>query len=97
MEAKRAARAAARGFDLAWVNRQLEEFVARQGDMQASGGAAGWVPGHAAAASGQGRLGASARRCRYWASHTSSWLLAEQHRQAGNTCWWLSLSTRNGG
>lgn len=34
MEAKRAARAAARGFDLAWVNRQLEEFVARQGDMQ---------------------------------------------------------------
>lgn len=35
MEAKRAARAASRGFDLAWVNRQLEEFVARQGDMQA--------------------------------------------------------------
>ncbi|KAL4436842.1 hypothetical protein ABPG75_003981 [Micractinium tetrahymenae] len=37
MEAKRAARAAARGFDLAWVNRQLEEFVARQGDLQAFG------------------------------------------------------------
>jgi len=38
MEAKRAARAAARGFDLPWVNRQLEEFVLRQGDMQVNAG-----------------------------------------------------------
>lgn len=37
MEAKRAARAASRGFDLAWINRQLEEFVARQGDMEVFG------------------------------------------------------------
>ena len=36
-EAKRAARAASRGFDLPWVNRTLAEFVARQGDMQAFG------------------------------------------------------------
>jgi hypothetical protein len=34
MQAKRAARAADRGFDLAWVNRQLEEFVARQVHLQ---------------------------------------------------------------
>lgn len=44
MAAKRAARAAARGFDLAWVNKQLEEFVARQGDMQVCL-AVGWLMG----------------------------------------------------
>ncbi|KAI3425887.1 hypothetical protein D9Q98_007860 [Chlorella vulgaris] len=36
-QAKRAARAAARGFDLTLINSQLEEFVLRQGDTEAFG------------------------------------------------------------
>ncbi|GAB4821153.1 hypothetical protein N2152v2_008199 [Parachlorella kessleri] len=33
--AKRAARAAGRGFDLAWVNKELQDLVGRRGDMKA--------------------------------------------------------------
>ncbi len=32
--AKRAARAAGRGFDLAWVNKELQDLVGRRGDMK---------------------------------------------------------------
>lgn len=35
IKAKRAARAAGRGFDLAWINKELQEFVDQQGDMKA--------------------------------------------------------------
>ena len=45
MEAKRAARAAARGFDLASINTQLSEFVGQQLDVLVGGHAWVWVGG----------------------------------------------------
>ncbi len=35
--AKRVARAAGRGFDLAWVNKELQDLVGQRGDMKVGG------------------------------------------------------------